>query len=63
MNDEASISRILGKEIIDINPYPHTDLDDIWIQGRIRKHFEEQLSEDTELINKEDENIRPITEQ
>lgn len=49
------IGQIMAKDLGEIPAYEHQDLDDAWIDGRIRKHLEEiapikELEQNQEII-------------
>lgn len=53
MEDNRTIEKIIVKELDQTSPYIHQDLDDIWIDGRIRKHYAEIAPTTIELNNQE----------
>ncbi|WP_156039673.1 hypothetical protein [Aureispira sp. CCB-QB1] len=40
VKNPRTIERVIVKELGEIEPYEHQDLDRLWIDGRIRKHLE-----------------------
>lgn len=51
MGNSAHIGIILSKDLGDLDPYENQDLDNAWIDARIRKHLDEIAP--VESINQE----------
>jgi hypothetical protein len=54
MEDNRTIEKIIVKDLDQVEPYIHQDLDDAWIDGRIRKHYTEIAPSNIKLNNQEE---------
>ena len=44
MKDSNTMDRILTKPEEELEEYPHSDLDEIWVDARLNKHFSQLIN-------------------